>query len=104
MSNAASQIIAAIDTYIINPLLLIIFAAGLFVFMWGMFQFMVAHTTTDAGRIKEGKDHMIWGVVGMFIMVSVYGIISLLDSTFNLDVSNPDTTVNAPSSSNLFGD
>lgn len=104
MSNTANQVVNAIDVYIIDPLLLIIFAAGLFVFVWGLFQFMVAQSTTDEGGINDGKRHMIGGIVGMFIMVSVYGIISLLDSTFHLQVSNPNPTINVPNSGiNLFG-
>jgi len=37
------------------------------------------------GEHEEGKKHMLWGIVGMFIMASVYGIIALLDNTFDLD-------------------
>lgn len=98
MSNAANQVVAAIDTYIIDPLLLMIFAAGLLVFVWGLFQFMVAQSTTDKHGIEDGKRHMIGGIVGMFIMVSVYGIIALIDSTFNLQISNQNTTLSARSS------
>jgi len=28
-----------------------------------------------------GKQHMIWGIIGMAIMVSVFGIINLIMST-----------------------
>ena len=38
----------------------------------------------DGGDNSEGKQHMIWGIIGMFIMVSIWGIIGLLDNTFNL--------------------
>ncbi len=102
MNNATNQIVTAISTYIINPILLVIFAAGFFMFMWGLFEFMVAQSTGEKAGIENGKRHMISGVFGMFIMVSVYGIISLLDSTFNLQVSNPNPTLNAPSTGNIF--
>jgi hypothetical protein len=54
---------------------------------------------------STGKQHMIYGTAGMLIMVSVYGIISLLDHTFNLNVANPNTdptNINV-SSRSIFG-
>lgn len=91
-----SGIISKFGTYIVDPLLLVIFAAGFFMFMWGLLQFMVS---VNAGEdTSDGKRHMIYGTLGMFIMVSVYGIISLLDSTFGLNISNPSsaTPTNLP--------
>ena len=80
------EIISKFGTYITDPLLLVIFAAGFFLFMWGLFQFMVE--TNRGGDRETGKQHMIYGTIGMFIMVSVYGIISLIDSTFGLNVAS----------------
>ena len=47
------------------------------------------------GDHEEGKSHMLWGVIGMLIMVSVQGIIMLLSGTFSLGIGadgsyNPD--------------
>ena len=85
------QLIAKFGLYIIDPLLLVIFAAGFFLFMWGLFEFMV---NVNSGADREaGKQHMIWGTIGMFIMVSVYGIIALIDSTFGLNAANPNINV-----------
>ena len=67
-------------TYVIDPAILVVFAAGFFLFIWGLVQFL--WNLNSGGDNKEGKQHMIWGVVGMLIMISVYGILSLLDNTF----------------------
>lgn len=75
-------------TLIIDPAILIVFAAGFFLFIWGLVEFLVA--INQGGDAAEGKRHMMWGIVGMLIMVSVYGIVSLLDNTFGLDIANPD--------------
>lgn len=85
--NAASTIIDKFVDYIIDPAILVIFAAGFFLFMWGLVQFIYK---LDEGAQSSGKQHMLWGIVGMLIMVSVYGIISLIDDTFDLDFGNPD--------------
>ena len=88
-TGAASQLIDKIVEYIVNPAILIVFTAGFFMFVWGIVQFL---WTLDEGAKSEGKQHMLWGIVGMLIMVSVYGIISIIDNTFDLDISNPDTS------------
>ncbi len=75
-------------TYIIDPAILIVFAAGFFLFVWGLVEFL--WNLNAGGENEEGKKHMLWGIVGMFVMVSVYGILSLLDNTFELNFRNPD--------------
>ena len=59
----------------------------------------------EGGENKEGKQHMLWGIVGMLIMISVWGILDILDNTFGLDFRNPDVSragnLNIPP--NLFG-
>ena len=101
--NAASNLIGRFVTYIIDPTILLIFAAGFFVFIWGLVQFLA----NVEGDRNEGKQHMIWGIVGMFIMVSVFGIITLLDNTFSLGTfqGGPDINRanNITTTGNFFG-
>src|SRR3989344_6640474 len=101
--TAASQLLNRLVDYFINPAILVIFAFGFFLFVWGLIEFL---WNLRGGEVQnDGKQHMIWGIVGMLIMVSVFGIISLIDSTFNLNISNPDVgrinNVTAPA--NFFG-
>ncbi len=71
---------------IINPAVLVIFSAGLLVFVWGLVQFLKSLNEGGSGKSEEGKQHMLWGIVGMFIMVSVFGIIALISNTLGLGV------------------
>lgn len=77
-------------TLIIDPAILVVFAAGFLLFIYGLVEFLVA--INQGGDTTEGKNHMVWGIVGMLIMISVYGIIALLDNTFGLDIANPDVS------------
>ena len=82
--NTAQLIAKFVDT-ILNPIIAVIFAFGFFVFIWGLTVFL---WNMRNGDIKEyGKQHMLWGVIGMFIMVSVYGIIALIEGTFGLNLN-----------------
>ena len=82
---SVGDVVGRFTTYVINPVLLVLAAAGLLYFVWGLVQFLLA--LNQGGKTDEGKQHMIWGVVGMVIMFSVVGIISLINNTFNLGIN-----------------
>ena len=97
--QAAQQSINKIVDLLVNPAIYVLFSLGLLIFVYGVVEFL--YNLSKGADTKEGKSHMLWGIVGMLIMVSVYGIITLIDSTFDLDISNPDVSrmdnVTAPS-------
>lgn len=76
------RLIDSIEVLIINPLIGLLFALGLVVFLWGLVQFIINSDNED-GR-TTGKRHMIWGIVGMFIMVGAYAIINILGNTLRI--------------------
>ncbi len=78
-------LVEKLTTVIIDPLLALLFAAGLLVFMWGVFQFLVG-VSNESDEKEEGKKHMLWGVLGMFIMVAALAIIRIITSTFGLSL------------------
>jgi hypothetical protein len=55
------------------PLLISI---ALLVFIWGMATFIYASGNEDA--IEGGKRKMIWGILALFTIVSVWGLVALL--------------------------
>jgi hypothetical protein len=81
----AREYINKVSISILNPLISIAFVVAVVVFIWGIIQFINA--LNGGGDTKEGKSHMIWGIVGMTIMASTYGIITMIksftDSVFN---------------------
>ncbi len=95
----ASQIVERLNDLIIRPLVLLVFAAGFFLFMWGLVMFL---WNSKEGEIADtGKQHMLWGVVGMFIMVSVAGIIATITGTFGINQQNATDASNAGSYGNI---
>ncbi len=77
-----SEFLNKINQYILNPLILLGFAVAVIVFFWGIVQF-IRTETADAGR-EEGKRKIFWGLFGIFIMISAYGIINLILNTFGI--------------------
>ena len=74
---------------IINSLIPFIIGLAVLVFLWGVFSYI----TAGADEEKRGKarDLIIWGVVFLFVMVSVWGLVNILINTFGLDDSIPQT-------------
>ena len=68
--------------YIVNPIIGVIFAAGLAYFLWGLMVFIF--NAGNEGKRTEGKQHMLWGLVGMFIMMSVFTILRVGLNTFGV--------------------
>lgn len=69
----------SINRVIINPLIIFLFALAVVYFLYGLVKYLL---NPDSEEIrKSSKSHMLWGIIGMFIMVSVFGIMSLILTT-----------------------
>ena len=79
---AVEEFLKDIADAILNPIIGLLFAIALLVFFWGIFQF-VKSETVDSKR-EEGKKKILWGVFGMFIMMSAYGLIQIILGTFDI--------------------
>ncbi len=58
---------------IIVQLIPVMFGIALIFFFWGMVQF-ISQAGNDKTR-EEGKKKMLWGVIALFVMLSIYGIL-----------------------------
>jgi uncharacterized membrane protein YbhN (UPF0104 family) len=76
------DLIRNINSSIINPIIGVLFVFALVLFLWGTVKFIM-NADNDTDR-EQGKNHMIWGLVGMFIMVSVVAIINMVLRTFGV--------------------
>ncbi len=76
---------------LVGVLIPIVIAIGLLFFIWGLVQFIAA--SGDEGAKEEGKRKMIWGVVALFVMVAVWGLVELLGTLVGTDF---DAQVNSP--------
>lgn len=64
-------------------------AVAFFVFVWGIARFI--KSAGSEKEIKDSKNLIIWGVVGLFVLVTIWGIISFLKGEFGFgsDVGIP---------------
>jgi hypothetical protein len=76
----ALKLIHGINQYIINPIIALMFAAAVLVFLFGLLEYFVAKDNSSSAR-ETGRNHMLAGVIGIFIMISVFGIINVILNT-----------------------
>ena len=85
MSNEAAKLISNIKAYILNPIIGFMFAVAVVMFIYGIVEYIWSADNED--KVAVGKKHMIWGIVGIFIMMGVYGILNIL-SGFWYDIGS----------------
>ncbi len=81
VAYAATDIplLGAVVTVIVDPIVFFMFGLAVAVFFYGLVEFI--WTAGNGGDVADGKRHMVWGVVGLFIMVSVNGILHIICNT-----------------------
>lgn len=65
---------------IINILTILVVALALLAFLYGLMKYLFSL----GGEKDAGKQIMIWGVVALFVMVSVWGLVRVLSNTFGV--------------------
>lgn len=75
---------------IVVYLIRISFSVAVLFFFWGIARFILS--AGDEKKIEEGKRMMFWGVIALFVMASISGIVSLLQGTLGV----PGTSTNLP--------
>lgn len=84
---SVDSFISNVNREIINPLIVLLFALALVFFLYGVFEFL-SNAENDEKKTK-GKSHMIWGIVGLTIMMGVWFILGVIMDTFNIKGIDP---------------
>lgn len=78
------EFLAKVVAEIVNPVILLLSAVAFIVFLWGVFEFV--RNAGDETKRAEGRDAILWGLVGLVIIFGAYGIINLALGTFGIQV------------------
>ena len=60
----------------------LIFVLAVAMFVWGVVQYVI--NDSEEAK-KKGKNFMIWGIIALTVMVSVWGLVAIVGTTFNID-------------------
>ena len=87
MNGGAQELLAvpaavlSLQKEVVNPILKILIAASILYFLFGVVKYFIgARERADSQGAEEGKQHMLWGVIGVAITISAFGIVNLIAS------------------------
>ncbi|MCF7835689.1 MAG: hypothetical protein K9M15_01030 [Candidatus Marinimicrobia bacterium] len=73
-----TDLISKIIEYGVQPFITFLVVLTVAIFIWGLVEF-VAGSDNEEKR-STGKRHLIWGIIGLFIMFAVWGVISIIQN------------------------
>ncbi len=82
-----SSFVGNVNKLIINPIIVLLFALAMVYFLFGLFEF-ISNAENEEKRTK-GKSHMLWGIVGIVIMMAVWTLLGIITKTFNITDIDP---------------
>lgn len=80
----ARGFLSKLNDAILYPLITLMMTIALVVFLYGCFEFIT--NAGNPGAREKGGRHILWGLVGMLVMVSAYAILNVAAGTFGLTV------------------
>lgn len=93
-SESFDQFLGNVNSMIINPLIKLLFALAVVYFLYGVLEFMMNQDNEE--KKTAGKRHMLWGIIGITIMMGVWTILSILVNTMNIQsqINPQENTIN----------
>ncbi len=64
---------------LLNQLIQVLMILGTVAFLWGVIQYVLAGESAD--KMKKARDFLIWGIIGLFFMVAMWGIVYAIQNT-----------------------
>lgn len=79
VSTALGNVLRPIITNIVDPILLLLFSVAVVVFVYSVLQLVLKPNDADAR--DNAKRSMMYGAIGMAIMLSAWGIVNFVANT-----------------------
>jgi hypothetical protein len=79
----AQSFLARINDAILFPLITLLMAVALLIFLYGAFEY-VRGAQNDGDR-ETGRTHLLYGTIGMLVMLSALAILTIAAGTFGLE-------------------
>jgi len=69
----------AVAQEVLNPVIIFLFGVALLYFLWGVVQYI--RSAGSASDRQEGQSRMFWGIIGIAIMLSAFGLVNFVFNT-----------------------
>lgn len=85
--NTFQELVAAIVEIINYYLVPLLFTLALFWFLYGVVEYI--RSVGDQKKREDGRWMMVYGIIGLTVMVSVWALVNIVRYTFNFDYRQP---------------
>lgn len=82
-----------VKTVISAYLIPIVIGLAVLAFIWGLLKYIIAKDDTAK---SEARGVMIYGIIAIFVMVSIWGLVGLLQDVTGVDEENPPPAPGIP--------
>lgn len=65
----------------------LIMSLALAMFIWGVVQFVI--NSDEESKKAKGKQFMIWGIIAFTVMISIWGLVKIVGTTFGIEYAIP---------------
>ena len=79
---------------LLKTIIPIVFTIAIIYFFWGVAKYILA--AGDAKAAAEGRSIMIYGIIAVAVMASVYGLVQFLQDTFDINGAGTVDLPNIP--------
>lgn len=94
-ADGVTDLIRAAFDIVNNILIPLAFSLCLLYFFWGVVKYIRSGAESEKAA-EEGKNIIMWGVIGLFVAVSIWGIIKFIQNELSLpgDIKTISTETN----------
>lgn len=61
----------------------VLFAIAFLYFVWGIYKYFILGATEEAAK-GEGRQFVLWSLIGFAVILSLWGLVNVVTSVFNL--------------------
>ena len=79
-ASTFKEVVDNIYEKVFSPIISLIIALAVVYFLYAVSKFV----RSDGKERESGKELIVWGIIGIFVMMSVWGIVSMVQSSLQL--------------------
>ena len=81
------DLLSYVSCIISGSVIPLIFALAMVMFIWGVVQYVI--NNDEEAKREKGKQFMIWGIIGLTVMIGVWGLVKIVGTTFGIEYVIP---------------
>ena len=90
-NKTLADVIGSIATYL-DDILKLLMGFAVVVFVWYVIKYFIMQS--DDTKRAAAASYVMWSLIGFFIILSLWGLVNILISTFNLGNNSPGSLTN----------